>query len=208
MLNIMQKNMIKKAIELKINRGEDVVNWLRGCKNIDDNDITELLFNYGIKYVQSLDNVKEKKYKELSIICQTKIEQGVDISIDGVNEHFSYNSIDQANIDDLANLVKETRLSQPYHADGGNCKLYSPSQIMELYIAQKTNKAVNTTYYNQLREMIKNEYVNEDDVDAVRNIEYGMELTGIYLDNYNAMIAQSKKIINAVINNLSVAKEG
>lgn len=207
MLTSAQKNLMQRAISLKIKREEDVVNWLQSMKNITENEIEELLSHFDIQYTPSLDSVKSKKYAELSAICQAKIEEGISIEIDGVEEHFSYKTVDQNNIDDLSSLAIQTGLDQPYHADGGNCKLYTPEQILNIYIAQKTNKAMQTTYYNQLREMIKNEYVEDTDIETIKAITYGTELTGSYLENYNAMLAQSQEIINAVVASTAALSE-
>lgn len=207
MLTSAQKNLMQRAISLKIKREEDVVNWLQSMKNITENEIEELLSHFDIQYTPSLDSVKSKKYAELSAICQAKIEEGISIEIDGVEEHFSYKTVDQNNIDDLSSLAIQTGLDQPYHADGGNCKLYTPEQILNIYIAQKTNKAMQTTYYNQLREMIKNEYVEDTDIEIIKAITYGTELTGSYLENYNAMLAQSQEIINAVVASTAALSE-
>src|SRR5699024_8159305 len=114
--------------------------------------------------------IKAKKISELSNICKSKIETGVTIQIDGVDETFSYGieSGDQGNIDDIFSLAVSTGLPQPYHCNGGNCKLYTVEQISELYVAVKMLKTKETTYFNQLKKYI------EDCIDEeiVKNIEY------------------------------------
>lgn len=203
MLNDTQKLFMIKAVQLKNKQGLDAVTWLQGCSNLTEDEIDSILTACGIEYTPSLDNVKAKKYKELSAICQKNIEYGVDVDINGVSEHFSYDTVDQSNIDDLMALVEKTGLAQPYHCDGGNCKLYTVEQVIAIYIAEKTNKAIQTTYFNQIREMIKNEYVTDNDIELVKGITWGMELAGVYLENYNAMLAQSQEIIKAIISKVN-----
>lgn len=159
-------------------------------------------------YEPSFEEVKAQKIAELSSICKANIECGVDIEIDGNIEHFSYGILsgDQSNIDDLFEMVKLTGLEQPYHCDGGNCKKYTPEQIVALYIAQKTNKASQTTYYNQLQQYIENTYKGElsSDITDVKAVMYGQELTGIYLEGYNDMMEQSQRIISAAISKVTM----
>lgn len=146
-------------------------------------------------YVPTLEEVMDNKIYELSYICEQSIMNGVDVEINGQTEHFSYNEKDQANIDDLINSAKETMMEQPYHADGGSCKLYTAEQIITIYITEKMNKTHHTTYFNQMKMYIK----TLEDKDVISAINYGDELTGQYLDTYNLMMAQAKKIVNKMI---------
>lgn len=146
-------------------------------------------------YVPTLEEVINNKIYELNYICRQSILNGVDVEIDGEIEHFSYNEDDQANIDDLTNSAKETMMDQPYHADDGNCKLYTAEQIITIYIAEKMNKTHHTTYFNQMKMYIK----TLRDKDVISAINYGDALTGQYLDTYNLMMAQAKKIVNKMI---------
>lgn len=146
-------------------------------------------------YIPTLEEVMDNKIYELSYICEQSIMNGVDVEIDGKTEHFSYNEKDQANIDDLTNSAKETMMDQPYHADNGSCKLYTPEQIITIYIAEKMNKTHHTTYFNQMKMYIK----TLEDKDVISAINYGDELTGQYLDTYNLMMVQAKKIVNKMI---------
>lgn len=146
-------------------------------------------------YEPTLEEVMDNKIIELSYICEQSIMNGVDVEIDGQTEHFSYNEKDQANIDDLTNSAKETMMEQPYHADGGSCKLYTAKQIITIYITEKMNKTHHTTYFNQMKMYIK----TLEDKDAISAINYGDPLAGQYLDTYNLMMEQAKKIVNKMI---------
>lgn len=192
----MQKSILYKSIEIRIKNGENVVDIFKSYDNLTNEEKTELLSYYSLTYETTLDESKVKKIKEFSKICKANIENGVTIKIDGIDETFSYGieSGDQGNIDDIFNLAISTGLSQPYHSNGGTCKLYTVQQISELYVACKLLKAKETTYFNQMKR-----YINDlEDKATVEAITYGQELTGKYLETYNSMMAQSQSIIEAL----------
>lgn len=139
-------------------------------------------------YVETLEEVKERKISELSNICQENIIAGVDVDIDGEIEHFSYKSEDQINIGVLFNLVYDTNCNVYYHADNDTCKEYTPEQIIAIYSAELINMMHNTTYFNQLKKYID----TLEEIDSVNNVMYGQELISEYLDVYNNAMAMAK----------------
>ncbi len=146
-------------------------------------------------YVPTLEEVISNKVYELDASCQYAIVNGVDVEIGDKTEHFSYTIEDQANIDDIAQMAKSTGMEQSYHCDNGSCKLYSAEKITKIYMAQKMNKAHNITYNNQLKLYVKS-LTEKFDVEAVT---YGQELTGEYLETYNAIMEHEKKVAEAFI---------
>ena len=196
MLTDIQKTILIKSVDVRLKNGEDVSTIFKSYKNLSENEKKDILSKCSIEYELTLDETKRKKINELSRICKENIENGVTIKIDDVDETFSYGieSGDQGNIDDIFNLAISTGLSQPYHCNNGNCKLYTVQQISELYVACKVLKAKETTYFNQMKQYI----MELDDKDTIEAITYGQELTGVYLENYNAMMTQSQEIINAL----------
>ena len=191
-------NTILKAMSIRNARGEDIKEILLSYKNLTVDEINEYLAYFDLPLIEeSLEEIRSNKIATLSSMCHDVIEYGVDVEIDGTKEHFSYSieKGDQGNIDDIFNLANATKLSQPYHADGGGCKLYTPEQIMAIYVAQKTNKTVQETWFNQIKQYI----LSCNDKKEIKGIEYGQPLTGVYLENYNAILAQAQEIINAVI---------
>ena len=191
-------NTILKALSIRNARGEDIKEILLSYKNLTVDEINEYLAYFDLPLIEeSLEEVRSNKIATLSSMCHDVIEYGVDVEINGETEHFSYSieKGDQGNIDDIFSLANATKLSQPYHADGGACKLYTPEQIMAIYVAQKTNKTVQETWFNQIKQYI----LVCEDADEIKAIEYGQPLTGIYLENYNAILAQAQAIINVVI---------
>lgn len=178
-------------------------------RTFEDNPLRYQLSNDGSVYIEpepnpipdpepyepTLEEAISTKIDELNHICEQSIVNGVDVNIDGNIEHFSYNEKDQANIDDLMNAAKATMMDQPYHADNGSCKLYTPEQIIAIYIAEKMNKTHHTTYFNQMKMYVQ----TLDDKDTISAIIYGVSLTGQYLNTYNLMMAQARKIVNKMI---------
>ena len=196
MLNEKQKNILIKSVQIRLNSGENIVDIFKKYTNLTESEKSEILSACSIEYDITLEELKEKKINEFSSICKQNIENGVSITIDDQEEHFTYgiDNGDQGNIDDIFNLAITTNLSQPYHSKDGNCKLYTVEQITELYISCKILKASETTYFNQLKQYI----LDTNEKETIENITYGQELTGKYLNNYNAMMEQSQAIIQAL----------
>lgn len=146
-------------------------------------------------YVPTLDDIKTSKINELSYTCNQSIVDGVDIDIDGVMEHFSYKDEDQVNIKEIFDLAVQTNVPMYYHADGESCKLYTVNQIITLYSTATTNKMHHTTYFNQLK-LYTESLETKDEVNA---ITYGQELTGEYLETYNASMEQAQVVLDALV---------
>ena len=146
-------------------------------------------------YVPTIEEIKAWKINELSYTCNNLIVNGVDIEIDGEIEHFSYKDEDQVNIKELFDLAVQTNVPMYYHADGHACKLYTVEQIIDLYATATTNKMHHTTYFNQMKLYVES-LKTADEVNAV---VYGQELTGEYLEIYNASMAQSQMVLEALL---------
>jgi len=140
------------------------------------------------QYTPTLDDIKRIKISSLSSICNSQIVNGIDIVINNSVEHFSYTEEDQTNIKEIFDLAVQTNMPMYYHSDGNSCKLYSVEQIIELYTMSAMNKMHHITYFNQLKMYIS----TLDNCDIINAIEYGMELTGEYLNTYNDAMAQAK----------------
>ena len=157
----------------------------------DENDVyiePEILDEDYPDYVPTVDEIRAMKISNLSSICSKQIINGVDINIDGVWEHFSYAEEDQTNIKELFDLAVQTNIPMYYHSNGNSCKLYTVDQIIAIYSTAAMNKMHHTTYFNQLKMYLQ----SLDEVDDIKDIEYGYELTGEYLDTYNAAMEQAK----------------
>lgn len=139
---------------------------------------------------EKLKQAKAAKIYELTESCENVILRGIDYN----KEHFSYNYSDQNNISNLVQMAKTTGMDVPYHSDGNLCKLYSPTDIYNIYILQEMNVTQNTTYLNQIKAYID----TLENVDEINSVVYGQELTGEYLKNLNNIMEHSQKIIEVL----------
>ncbi|MCM1027119.1 MAG: hypothetical protein NC432_11830 [Roseburia sp.] len=140
------------------------------------------------EYIPTIEELRNKKISALSSVCNRMIISGVAIDIDGNMEHFSYSEEDQVNIKELFDLAIQTKVPLYYHADGSGCKVYTVEQIVTLYTTSAMNKMHHITYFNQLKM-----YINTlNDADTINAMEYGFELTGEYLDTYNAAMTAAR----------------
>ncbi len=146
-------------------------------------------------YVPTLDDIKSQKVNELSHVCSQLITGGVSIDIDGITEHFSYKDEDQVNIKEIFDLAVQTNVPMYYHSDGNSCKLYTVDQIIALYTTTTTNKMHHQTYFNQLKLFI----LAQKNKEEVENINYGDELTGMYLNTYNEAMTQAQVLLNTLL---------
>lgn len=143
-------------------------------------------------YAEELKNAKIAKQAEISSTCEALIVKGVEIN----GESFAYELDDQNNILNNTNLALQTGLDVPYHADGKPCRLFTPTEIASIYIAQEHNLTHNITYNNQLKL-----YVDTlTTVEEVNAVQYGQELTGNYLSTYQLIMAQADALTQAFIN--------
>lgn len=147
----------------------------------------------------TLEEIKSKKITELSEICNFNIVHGVYMEIDGEQKLFSYKTEDQSNLLNALQIAIATQMSMPYHADGCDCRLFSPEEITQLYVLEMTNLTHNQTYTNQLK-MYINTLETKEEITA---ISYGNELTGKYLETYNMIMEQSKLVIQKFLESLS-----
>ena len=137
---------------------------------------------------------KNNKIFEMSNACEAVIENGVEVN----GKHYSYTVQDQSNMLNAMNLAKETGMEVPYHADGESCGLYNYDAISAIYIQETMNLTTNQTYFNQLKLYILS-ISDVDKADDIAAIKYGDKLTGEYLDKYNEIMNQSKKIVEKVV---------
>ena len=151
----------------------------------------------------TLEEVKAQKIAELSAVCNLSIVQGVYMEIDGEEKLFSYKTEDQSNLLNALQLSRATQMSMPYHADGCDCRLFSPEEITQLYILEMTNLTHNQTYMNQLKMYVE----SLDDKLAVEAVLYGNELTEKYLETYNMIMEQSKLVIQKFLESLTAGEQ-
>ena len=118
---------------------------------------------------------KSQKLEEISMLCTSAIVKGIEYN----GKAYAMTINDQINIETLKNSIIDTTDSIPYHADGEICSLYPVEEFLEIYHKAIKNKLYHTTYFNQLKDMIK-QMTSEEEVQACY---YGMELDEEHQNN-------------------------
>lgn len=157
----------------------------------------------------TLDEFKTYYKGVIGKACTAAIEGGVDVETSFGKQHFSYTIEDQSNIKDLiiTGIISDYALPLPYHADGHLCDTYQPEDILKIYMALSSNKTYHTTYCNILNAMI----AEAKDMDSVKAITYGMEVTdGKYTDvisKINGSKDALLKVVEKKVNELATKNE-
>ena len=147
------------------------------------------------KLKEQISIAKLNKISECNKICNQMILKGIDVEINGVVEHFSCKEEDQMNIKELFDLSGQTNVPMYYHADGGNCKVYTTEQIISIYATACANKNHHTTYFNQLRQ-----YINSlESLEKIEAVVYGQELPNEYVETYNGAMAQAQLVLETLL---------
>ncbi len=129
--------------------------------------------------------------------CSEDIFAGIDVETTEGVEHFSLTNNDQSNISTLAYLITNSDInaSLPYHADGKFCRLFSGVEILTIFMYAQMYITEKVTYCNMLNMMSR----EEADFITIKNMEYGMDLYGKYLNTYNEIIASAQETAQAFI---------
>lgn len=144
--------------------------------------------------------IKEAKLNELSDICNSMIDTGLDVQLsDNSTKHFTYTLADQANVSEMFTAVMAGATEYPYHADGESCMMYSAGDIITIYSTLSSMKTGQITYQNQLKQYVKTLNTVED----IEAVTYGQELTGEYLEAYTNLIAQAKEQLQTVLSKIT-----
>lgn len=152
-----------------------------------------------------------QKVSEFSKICQQTIENGADIVFDeadaeNTTEHFDFTTEDQANINSMFNAVLLGATEYPYHSKSNICKVYTKDQISKIYITMQATVTGQISYYNAMKNFLETEFAGKRDEKSeaqFRAIQYGDPLTGVYLENYNAMMQVANTQVQAIVTSLS-----
>ena len=105
--------------------------------------------------------------------CADAITGGVDVTLDGGRTcHFSLTLEDQLNLMNLQSMADAGAAQLPYHADGENCRYYSPEELHTITQAATRWKMYQESYFNSLRGYIAS-LETQEQLEAVR---YGMEI--------------------------------
>lgn len=149
----------------------------------------------------ALSFIMEAKLAEISKMCNAVIVAGVDIELGEETIHFNLSIEDQSNISNLFRVVELGGSEFPYQSDGGICRVYSASEIVQIYIAAQTLITSQTTYHNELKQYVQ----SLDDAETISAVEYGMTLPEPYLTEMNEKLAVAQQQMQAILANMSQA---
>ena len=80
-------------------------------------------------------------------------------------------------------------------SDGGVCRLYTATEIAQIYIAAQTLITTQTTYHNALKAYVQ----SLDGAEEISAVTYGMTLPEPYLSEMNAKLAVAQAQMNAIM---------
>ena len=146
------------------------------------------------------DGKKEKtKLEELADACSAAIDAGTSVDLpSGSRESFTYTVADQANVSEMFTACIAGATGYIYHANDGPCKTYPVADIVAIYSTLSMYKTGQLTYHNQLKQYV----LTLDNPEAVKAVTYGQALTSIYLEQYNALMAEAQEQMQAVLSRL------
>lgn len=142
-----------------------------------------------------VETIRNIKLKEISDACSYTIISGIDIEFNKEKVHFNLSIEDQSNINNLFRVVELGGTEFPYQSDGGECRIYTATEIAQIYIASQTLITTQTTYHNALKQYVQL-LSSIKDIDAVT---YGMELPEPYLTSVNKKLATAKAQMDAIV---------
>lgn len=149
---------------------------------------------------QDIENEKNAKLAEISTSCNSAINYGADVQLyGGITKHFSYTIEDQSNISEMFNAVIMGATSYPYHADSETCEMYSAQDIVTIYATLSSLKTAQTTYHNMLKQYV----MALNSVPSIKEVTYGQELTGEYLEKYNELVEAANGQMQNVLSKAS-----
>jgi len=129
----------------------------------------------------ALEYMITMKCEEINNTCHAAIIAGIDVETSYGLEHFSLTKDDQSNIQQWYAIAKTTDVNLPYHADDGDCKPYTNTDIIKIGSMATAHITHHTTYCNQLKKYVK----SLTSVKDVFDVEYGVtQLTGEFLEKY------------------------
>ena len=128
-----------------------------------------------------LSQAKQRKINEISLTSQSMIINGIEYG----GKRYRLNTTDQINLTSLYSLAQLGQ-SVPYHADGKVCRIYTSEEMIRLVQTATKWVIYHTTYYNLLKHQIQ----DMTDIEEVKKVEYGTELSPEYQTILNTILTQ------------------
>lgn len=157
---------------------------------IQENEYLNMLVNIkepitGDGNVINIDELQKMMIDEANAMCHQIILNGFDIVLsDGISYHFSLEITDQLKISKLNDRAMSGVQVLPWHCDDGLCKFYSAEDIIAINAKMEYLIEYHTTYFNSLKNYIK----NVRDKDVLVNIKYGVEIPQQYQSEVLAVL--------------------
>lgn len=130
-------------------------------------------FQAKFTYVETLEDVKNRKIMEMNTIQQAAIQEGVNVILtDGSVEHFTLTEYDQTSLMGLQAKAMSGMEKIPWHTSdqSEHCKYYSKEDMLLITEAAMGSVTYHVTYYRDLRI-----YINGlEDKASVEAVTYGM----------------------------------
>lgn len=161
-----------------------------------NNGSLELIF-------ETAEEALKYKLPLLSSVCEKTIISGASISLSTGEKAFSYTEKDQINISEMFSAIIMGAAYYPYHENDGQCEMFPASDIIAIYTTLSMLKTSQLTYFNQLKHYAESLTMPEE----VLSIQYGQELTGEYLQNYNDIISKTQEQLNSILSKISGQNE-
>lgn len=148
---------------------------------------------------EPVEVARAAKVAEISTACSAAIDAGTSVDLpSGSRESFTYTVADQANVSEMFTACLAGATGYIYHANDGPCKTYPVADIVAIYSTLSMYKTGQLTYHNQLKQYV----LTPDNPEAVKAVTYGQALTGIYLEQYNTLMAEAQEQMQAVLSRL------
>lgn len=147
----------------------------------------------------TLQELKDWRISQISAAGSEDIYAGdfVELS-DRTTKHFKYGQHDQANLESYLALILASddreHLYVAYHSDGEVCRQYSYIDIVLIYFTLSMKKLRVFTYVNMLRDWVR----TMNNIEQVRNIQYGVELPLEYQAQMNEIMQGSLASLMAI----------
>ncbi len=144
---------------------------------------------------KAMEVLLSAKLKEISTACSNVIVSGIDLELGDETVHFNLSIEDQSNISNLFRVVELGGTEFIYQSDGGVCRVYSATEIAQIYIAAQSMITTQTTYHNELKSYV----LSLDSAEDIIGVVYGMELPDPYLTEMGEKLAIASAQMEAIL---------
>lgn len=133
-----------------------------------------------------LSEIQADKLTELSTACESAILDGITLTTeDGVERHFSCRVVDQMNATAALKLVEQGAPGYLFQDSEDNCFYATANDISSITVGFIQHVTKTRTYRNVLSDYVK----SLSDPQEVLGVQWGQELTGEWLVQYNEKMA-------------------